>query len=313
MAVSAARHKKPKFGRPQPPNSIILAHTAFMLRVSKDMDRAIYSMLRAEGLFRADAIEEKLEVASRGVNQDCNGCGGDGSVDRVSCSRCGGSGLYSDEVRIKHDTVRADAAERDLESLERQMKRRLAKLTGRKDLVGAIDDLGLRAQRYTRTEWQRQLQGAMGVNLTADPDLGPMLESFRKRQGDLITSLAQDKIARVKRILRKAGANARVEDITKLIREQTGATQSRAALIARTETTTLTSKMTQARHQAAGIHSYTVSTSQDERVRESHRALEGQKFEYGKPPIVDGLPFVPGQTFCCRCVALPVLPGEDDG
>ncbi len=253
MAASAARHKRPRFPRPLPPNGIILAHTRFLLAVSKDMDQAILATLKAEGLFRKDAAAE------------------------------------------------------DLDSLAKSLLDKLGAIASRKNVVGAIDEIGLRTKRFTRAEWQRQLQSAMGVDLTADPDLGRVLESFRKRQGDLITSLSQDKIRRVKRILREQGANARVEDTTRLIQEQLGITKSRAALIARTEAVQLNSRMMRARHQAAGIHSFEVSTSQDERVRPSHRVLEGRVFEYSNLPVIDGEPWSPGMGFQCRCASIPCL------
>ncbi len=230
MAAAAVRRPR-KVARPQPPNGIVLAHTAFLLSVTKDMDRAIFAMLKAEGVLKRDA-----------------------------------------------------KADPDVARLEADMERQLRAIASRKNLVGMIDEIGLRTKRFSRTEWQ----------------------------GDLIVSLAKDKVRRVRKVLREAGANARVEDIAKAIRRETGATRSRAALIARTEVTTLNSRMTQARHQAAGIHEFTVSTSQDERVRESHRALEGMRFEYGKPPIVDGEPFIPGSTYNCRCIALPIIPGIEE-
>jgi SPP1 gp7 family putative phage head morphogenesis protein len=117
----------------------------------------------------------------------------------------------------------------------------------------------------------------------------------------------------VKRVLRDAGSDTRVETITRRIREQTGATESRAVLIARTETTSLNANLTQARHEAAGITEFVWSTSRDERVRESHRELDGKRFAYDALPEIEGEGrHLPGAFPRCRCVAVPVVPGLDD-
>ena len=72
--------------------------------------------------------------------------------------------------------------------------------------------------------------------------------------------------------------------------------------------------VTRARHEDAGIRSYTWRTSEDERVRESHQALDGQVFRYDDPPTDEdsGEAVNPGDAIQCRCTADPVIPGYDD-
>lgn len=92
-------------------------------------------------------------------------------------------------------------------------------------------------------------------------------------------------------------------------------TQSRAELIARDQVLKLNAEVTQKRHEAAGIVEFVWSTSRDERVRPDHKVLEGKRYRYDDPPVVDrrrGTRGLPGIHFQCRCVAIPVIPGFDD-
>jgi SPP1 gp7 family putative phage head morphogenesis protein len=215
--------------------------------------------------------------------------------------------------------VRTDAI-RDLVPLERPAINRITQAIARKlsaiasyqSLAGAIDKMASRLVEYSRSQWQAQLKGSLGITLGADPNLAPLVERFRARQGDLIVSLAKDKVARVKSVLREQGSDATVDDLADRIQEETGATESRARLIARTETTTFNSQLSIARHTAAGIKEFTWSTSNDERVRESHADLDGKVFAYSDPPLVDGERTLPGQTYNCRCSAIAILPTEEE-
>lgn len=100
----------------------------------------------------------------------------------------------------------------------------------------------------------------------------------------------------------------RVEELKSLLLERAEVSASRAELIARDQTLKLNGQMTQMRQQNAGVQSYTWSTSLDERVRDTHEALEGEVFSWLSPPAVGH----PGQDFQCRCVPLPNLPDLEE-
>ena len=60
---------------------------------------------------------------------------------------------------------------------------------------------------------------------------------------------------------------------------------------------------------------YIWRTSEDERVCESHRALDGTKHRYDHPPVVDrkrGRTANPGNDFQCRCAMESVIEGFDE-
>lgn len=197
-----------------------------------------------------------------------------------------------------------------------KVQRALRRLLKDRSMVARIEEVAQSTARHSRAQWQKQVKASLGIDLPAsDPDFGPLFQAFRRENTDLIVSLATDKVDRVRGILADAGTGTRVEEIAKSIRESTGATRSRAELIARDQVLKLNADVTRKRHEAAGVTAYTWSTSRDERVRESHKALDGQRIPYDTPPVVDprtGRREHAGRDFQCRCIAEPIIPGFDD-
>jgi len=87
--------------------------------------------------------------------------------------------------------------------------------------------------------------------------------------------------------------------------------RGRYELIARDQIAKLNGKITQSLQTKAGCTEFIWRTTGDERVRSSHRAVNGKKFSWyeGAPNTgfyrTNGLP---GQAGQCRCIAQPVAP-----
>lgn len=64
-------------------------------------------------------------------------------------------------------------------------------------------------------------------------------------------------------------------------------TRSRAKFIANQETSLLTAKLNEMRLKEVGINTYKWSSSHDERVRDTHKDLDGKIFSFDNPPIVN--------------------------
>ncbi len=99
----------------------------------------------------------------------------------------------------------------------------------------------------------------------------------------------------------------RVEVLASELSERYGVSTSRAELIARDQVLKLNGQLNRSRQQAAGVRRYRWSTSGDERVRESHQALDGTIQSWDAPPLVGH----PGEDVQCRCTAIPILPEEE--
>jgi|GEM_PF-4573569 len=179
------------------------------------------------------------------------------------------------------------------------------------DLV--INAVAANVTTTSKAEWARQAKAIVGVDLSAvEPNLTPTIAAFRRANLDLITSMAADKVSRVKAILDDA-PNARVETIRDRILAEGGVTKRQAALIARDQVLSLNAQVTERRHAAAGIEEYTWRTSGDGDVRATHRALDGKVFRYDEPPVQDkkGNRAHPGIFYQCRCTAEPVIEWGD--
>lgn len=105
--------------------------------------------------------------------------------------------------------------------------------------------------------------------------------------------------------------------ISNEIQRRFDVTKSKANLLARDQVGTLSANLTRTRQESAGVEEYIWSSSGDERVRECHRELDGQKFRYDDPPamwymtkhgkVYSGRHCNPGEDYQCRCVAKPVF------
>lgn len=95
-------------------------------------------------------------------------------------------------------------------------------------------------------------------------------------------------------------------------------TEARARLIARTETSKAASALTRVRAENAGFQWYEWKTSEDARVRSSHRHMDGVLCRWSDPPVPERLihekeygAYHPGEIFNCRCYAAPLIDCTD--
>lgn len=92
-------------------------------------------------------------------------------------------------------------------------------------------------------------------------------------------------------------------------------TRTRAALIARTETSKATSALTRARAEELNLGWYVWRTSEDSRVRLSHRRMDAVVVPWDSPPAPELLAgeksnaghYNAGEVWNCRCYAEPLL------
>jgi SPP1 gp7 family putative phage head morphogenesis protein len=129
----------------------------------------------------------------------------------------------------------------------------------------------------------------------------------------LITSLPMEAAERVHKLTIEALMNSeRASEIQKQILRSGEVTASRAATIARTETSRTASLLLESRAKYVGSTHYIWHTSEDADVRPTHRKLDGKIFEWDKPPVteVTGERANPGCIWNCRCWAEPILPKE---
>lgn len=94
--------------------------------------------------------------------------------------------------------------------------------------------------------------------------------------------------------------------------------ETRAQLIARTETSKAQTALTRVRAQAIGLNWYVWRTSEDSRVRKSHSHMEGVLINFNYPPSPERLinkksygNYNAGDIFNCRCYPEPLIDIND--
>ena len=144
---------------------------------------------------------------------------------------------------------------------------------------------------------------------------GEMLRAFLDTQVDLITSLPTEAAKRVHEIaVGNLYSGARFGELAEHILETGRVTRNRATLIARTETSRISSALTMVRSQHVGSEGYIWRTVRDQRTRPSHRKMDGKFIRWDSPPVVDqGVPpYHAGMIWRCRCFCDPVIPERYD-
>lgn len=140
------------------------------------------------------------------------------------------------------------------------------------------------------------------------------------RNADYIKSLP-DELAEIasRRAAENALSGRRASDIIPEIMEMyPGLAKSHARLIARTETSKAQSALTRTRAESIGINWYEWKTSEDSRVRSSHRHMDGVLIRFDNPPAPETLigmksqgHYNAGDIYNCRCYAAPLTEIDD--
>lgn len=166
--------------------------------------------------------------------------------------------------------------------------------------------------KINRKEWER-MSRAIGKGLERDiqdDQIGGLLKDLQAEQAMYITQLPKDAADRIQKYAMQAITRGeRYETLIDKIQKEKGINYRRAKLIARTESAKAASMLTQARAQAAGVERFIWRATMDNRTRPSHAKMNGKVCSFSDPPIVDGLPLIPGQIYNCRCHAEPIFEG----
>lgn len=229
--------------------------------------------------------------------------------------------------RIPHAAILAYrvAAGRLADSFERQVRRAIfgrlgdfALETARTDAAedAALDGVSFatstvfapsggvadKVAKNSKAEFRR-----LGIKLDDEPALSKVTTEWRKQSAGRMERILEKERATITELL--ADSEHRTpEELEDRIEERFIVTRSKLERAATDDVLTLNAQIASARQQAAGIEEFVWTTADDERVRDSHKALDGHTFRWDDPPVVDGEEAVPGEAPNCRCVAFPVLP-----
>ena len=218
-----------------------------------------------------------------------------------------------DDTRIQEDGVRMDAVEDELDRVFGNVRLRLAQVfTTERTEALAARQAGV-VNKSSQASVSRQFRAVLGIDLPASGSTAAQTRLFVRENAQLIKSLPDQLIAKVETAV-NAGARQglRATEIAANIRKTTGASLSRARLIARDQTNKLNGELNQLRQRGVGVTEYIWRNSDDDRVRGNPSGLypdaefnhwdrEGVTFRWDNPPE-DGHP---GEAINCRCRAEP--------
>lgn len=161
----------------------------------------------------------------------------------------------------------------------------------------------------------RMLMSEINQGLKSD------IEIQIEENASLIKTLPTDVAKKVtKDISDMALKGMQASEIAKVIREQTDKhSRASAKLIARTEVSKTTTALTKARCDNLDLHWYVWRTMEDgDRVRKSHRIMEGVLVNWNEPPSPEALAgeksvgnYHAGNIWNCRCYPEPLIEIDD--
>lgn len=138
---------------------------------------------------------------------------------------------------------------------------------------------------------------------------------------NLIRTLPTDTAQKVvQNITEEAYKGKRASEIARIIQEETSKhSRASAKLIARTEVSKATTALTKARSEDLGLKWYVWRTALDgDRVRKSHRNMEGVLVAWSNPPAPEELVgeksaghYHAGNIYNCRCYPEPLISVDD--
>lgn len=156
--------------------------------------------------------------------------------------------------------------------------------------------------RTTREGLQRQLERLTGQSLWLGVHATDLLESFIDEHIKLFKSLQREHLDKISLAIKRGIREGQLQkDIAKNIRQMTNISKRRAQLIARNAPLQYSGALTKHYQLSANIKEYFWQTSQDEKVRNSHRIRNNKVYAW------DGPGPYPRSEVNCRCDAIPVI------
>jgi SPP1 gp7 family putative phage head morphogenesis protein len=207
------------------------------------------------------------------------------------------------ELNARATAMRADSLESDLADILRVIEVTQAAFgpafqPDPRSLQATAGQLDL----FATKQQARAVKALFAIDIAPTRELFDLYQGWTRTNIDLITSIDARYFDDIRdTIVEAVRAGTNTEDITRLLRNRYQVSRSRAELIARDQIAKLNGQITEKRQRDLGVRRYQWSTSNDERVRPTHRVLEGKIIEWDKPPP----PGHPGQDYQCRCVAIP--------
>lgn len=134
-------------------------------------------------------------------------------------------------------------------------------------------------------------------------------ESYTKNMNYYIKEFGDARIPKMReRVQEIVLSGGRFDDVKRMLEKEYRIFGNKAKFLAQNETNIMLAEYKRVTYQEMGFDMFIWRTITDGRERDLHRHLNGRVFRYDDPPIIDlktGRRGLPGQTYNCRCDAIP--------
>jgi SPP1 gp7 family putative phage head morphogenesis protein len=170
-------------------------------------------------------------------------------------------------------------------------------------LARLIEPYGRRTADFQLEQLAKEFKAVMGIDVfRSEPWLAPKIAAWTSENVALVKSIPTTFFDDLeKRLVRQLREGDRFEALAKTIQDRYGVAESSAKLVARDQVGKMYGELNRARQKNLGVTAFVWRTMRDNRVREEHEELEGERFTWDKPPA-EG---IPGTPIACRCWGEP--------
>lgn len=233
--------------------------------------------------------------------------------------------LHGDSNDIRFDTLPGDTYDKMIKDMEGWIATYFPESPDENSklyvgLKSTADEL----KSFQDKEFEKQLEKSINVSIKESAEWwNGMQTNWANNNYKLIRSNASAFIDKINMLVEQAVVNGTtVRNLQKEIQKATmGLSDSKCRLIARDQIGKLQGQISQGQMEEIGLELYIWSTSNDERVRDSHQEMEGLLCRWDNATVYseDGgktwidrpsgaVDMHPGQDIQCRCVALAYFP-----
>lgn len=204
------------------------------------------------------------------------------------------------------------------QTLSKRAQRNIKKRFSNARLKKEVRRIMLSMNRMNQKTFYGNVEDKLGISvqqLINNEGLGPNINALILETEQWVAQLRDDTLARFSaNTVRVMTQGASFEEVLTAYREEAGKRKDHAKFIARNQIANFNGLSNKIRFQKLGIKKVVWQTSQDERVRESHKVRNGKEFDLseGLYSSLDGKHLLPGVDYQCRCIAVPVIPGEEN-
>jgi len=163
------------------------------------------------------------------------------------------------------------------------------------------DKFSRRVKNHTNNQVKEQIRSVIGMDpLKRNQKLEDAVKAAVSENVSLIKSIPEEYHKQLDTIvLQGVRSGESIDDIKDNIQNVYKKTDNKAKFIARDQAGSMLGDFTKLRHQELGLKEFIWRDSDDIRVRDKHKALDGKKFTWEEG--ANGL--FPGKDYNCRCTA----------